>query len=331
MKETVYISSSGEFVKKDNSLLFITTKGEKKFIPVENVKEIFIFGEVDFNKRILDFLSQKEIVVSYFNYYGYYMGSFYPRQHNNSGHVLLKQALAYENNETRIEIAKQFVIGAAKNSLKIMKYYNRREKDLNNQINTVEELLTKIDEQININQLMAVEGQIKKTYYDCFSEIINNEEFSFVRRTKRPPKDYINSLISFSNTIIYNYVLSEIYKTHLDPRIGYLHSTNSRGFTLNLDIAEIFKPVIGDRTIFNVLNKNIITEDSFESDLNGILLKPEAKRKFLEQAEERVKQIIKHSTLETMVSYRRLIRMEIYKLEKHILGEKKYKPFVMDW
>lgn len=110
-------------------------------------------------------------------------------------------------------------------------------------------------EQENIEQLIAFEGQIKQTYFKAFSTIIDNPEFQFESRTRRPPKDYINTLISFSNSVLYTQVLSEIYQTHLDPRIGYLHTTNFRRFTLNLDMAEIFKLVIGDRTIFSVLNK----------------------------------------------------------------------------
>ena len=131
--------------------------------------------------------------------------------------------------------------------------------------------------------------------------------------------------------MIYTYALSEIYNTHLDPRIGYLHTTNFRRFSLNLDIAEIFKPVVGDRTIFSVINKNIITEKDFEKQMDGILLNENGKRKFIKALEERMKQTIQHSGLNKQVSYRRLMRMELYKLEKHFMAEQEYKPFVMDW
>ena len=126
-------------------------------------------------------------------------------------------------------------------------------------------------------------------------------------------------------------MLSEIYKTHLDPRIGYLHTTNFRRFTLNLDVAEIFKPIIGDRTILSLLNKGIIKPNDFEDKLEGVYLKETGRKKFLQAMEERLKQTIKHSKLNRQVSYRRLIRLELYKLEKHLIGEEEYEPFVMDW
>ncbi len=332
MKESIYIFSSGKFVRKDNTLLFLAGEKElKRFIPVERVKEILIFGEVDLNKRVLEFLSQKEIILSYFNYYGWYMGSFYPREHYNSGYMILKQSLAYENVEKRLFLAQGFIQGASKNCLKILKYYNRRGKNLQEQIEKIETLLHMLPSKTDIEQSMAIEGEIKKTYYSAFNEIINNDDFKFTKRSKRPPKDYINSLISFANSMIYNAVLSEIYKTHLDPRIGFLHSTNFRRFSLNLDVAEIFKPVIADRLIFSLLNKGVIKESSFDRDLKGILLKDSSKQKFLSSMEERMKQTIEHSTLKRKVSYRRLIRLELYKLEKDLMGEIPYKPFVMDY
>jgi len=331
MKETIYIFSNGRLKRKDNTLFFESEEGVKKYIPVENVKEMLVFGEIDINKRVLEFLSQKEIMLSYFSYYGYYMGTFYPREHYNSGYMILRQAESYSDLKKRLFIAKQFVNGAIENSLKIMKYYNRRDKDLVKEISEMEDISDKIFNSESVENLMAHEGQSKQVYYQCFNKIINNDDFKFEARTRRPPKDCINAMISFSNSMIYNYCLKEIYETHLDPRIGYLHSTNFRRFTLNLDVAEIFKPVIGDRTIFSCINKRIITEKDFEMNLNGIVMNEKGRRKFLEQLEEHSTQTIKHKKLNRNVSYRRLIRMELYKLEKHFLEEEEYNPFVMDW
>jgi len=233
MKKSIYIFSNGRLKRKDNTLFFENEEGVRKFIPIENTKEIFAFGEIDLNTKILNFLSQKEIIVHYFNYYDYYSGSFYPREHYNSGFMILKQADYYMNNEKRVFIAKKnFIEGAAKNCLKILKYYGRRGKNLDEVIKESERLLGVLDEQTSIDTSMAIEGQIKQTYYQGFNAIIENEDFKFSERSRRPPKNFINALISISNSLIYTYCLSEIYQTHLDPRIGYLHSTNFRRFTL---------------------------------------------------------------------------------------------------
>ena len=329
MKETIYIFSSGDLKRHDNSLLFVSENGEKKYLPVENTKEIMVFGEVNINKRLLNFMSEKEIILSYFNYYGYYMGSFYPREHNNSGYMILQQAKAYLNPKDRLILAKKFVEGALKNSLKVLGYYRKKGLDLEQSITTINEVLRSLENTRNIEQVMALEAQAKRSYYTCFNEIVKNEEFKFSKRSRKPPKDYINTLISFSNSLVYSIVLRDIYSTHLDPRIGYLHSTNFRRFTLNLDVAEIFKPVIGDRTIFSLVNRGKIKPNDFETALNGIFLNASGKRKFLEVFEEKLHETFHHKRLNRKVSYRELIRLELYKIEKHLMQEETYTPFVM--
>ncbi|MGH7890553.1 MAG: CRISPR-associated endonuclease Cas1, partial [Thermodesulfobacteriota bacterium] len=103
MKTRIFIFSDGELKRKDNTLFFENEKGEKKFIPIEGTQELMVFGEVSLNKRFLEFASQKEMILHFFNYYGYYVGSFYPREHLNSGYMILKQAETYLSDERRID------------------------------------------------------------------------------------------------------------------------------------------------------------------------------------------------------------------------------------
>lgn len=146
-----------------------------------------------------------------------------------------------------------------------------------------------------------------------------------------PPDNMINSLISFVNSLIYTKVLSEIYKTQLNPTISYLHEPGVRRFSLALDIAEIFKPLIGDRLIFALLNKKQITEDSFTKELNFLHLKKEASRLIMKQLDERLEKTITHKELGRKVSYQHLMRLECYKLVKHLMGEKEYEGFRIWW
>lgn len=330
MKKTIYIFNDGEIRRKDNTIFFETDE-KRNFIPIEDISDIFIFGEVSLNKKFLDYISQKEILIHFFNYYGYYSGTFYPREHLNSGYMILKQAEYYLDNEKRFTIAKSFIEGSYKNMLNVIKYYKNRGKDIEHIEKHIERLSDQIDVCNDINQLMGIEGNMREVYYKGFDEILVGSGFEFIKRTRRPPENKLNSLISFGNSMMYIIVLSEIYKTHLDARIGYLHSTNFRSFTLNLDVAEVFKPIIVDRLIFSLIGKSMITEKDFEEDLNGIVLKENARKTFVKEFEDRLGATIKHIELGRNVSYRRLIRMELYKLEKHIIGEKEYSPFISRW
>ncbi len=330
MEKSIYIFSDGDLRRKGNTLYFEGEKG-RKYVPVENVRELLIFGEVSINKKLLDFCSQQEILLHFFNYYGYYSGTFYPREHYNSGYMILRQATHYLDEEKRLALAIKFVEGATENLLKVLTYYLNRGKEVEGVIGTIKSLARGIPECRTTEELMAIEGNIRDQYYGGFDAIVEDEEFAFQKRTRRPPKNRINALISFGNSLLYTAVLSEIYKTHLDPRIGYLHTSNFRRFTLNLDVAEIFKPIIVDRVIFTLINKKMLGSKNFESRLGGIVLNEKGRQVFITEYENRLKSTLKHVRLKRNVSYRQLILLELYKLQKHFMGEKIYNPFIARW
>jgi CRISP-associated protein Cas1 len=330
MKKDIYIFKDGELKRKDNTVYF-ECDGKKKYLPIEEMNNIWIYGEITINKRFLDYISQKEICIHFFNYYGYYSGTYYPREHLNSGYVILKQAEKYLNYDDRVDIARKIITTAVKNIIVVLKYYKKKGCNLEEQVKDIEGKLELMYDTVTIEELMAIEGNIREKYYECFNPIINKQEFDFTIRSRRPPLDKINALISFGNSMMYTTVLGEIYQTQLDPRIGYLHSTNNRRFSLNLDVAEIFKPIIVDRIIFSLLNKKRITEDDFEEKMNGIILNEKGKKKFIEEYNEKLSTTIKHSKLNTTVSYKRLIRLELYKLQKYITENEEYEGFVAKW
>lgn len=330
MRKTVYMFNEGELHRKDNTIYFQTAQG-KKYLPVEDIGEICVMGEISISKKFLEFCTTNEIIIHFFNYHEYYVGSYYPREHYNSGYMILNQVQHYVDVEKRRKLAYLFIHGSAKNIVGVLSYYDNRGKSISQELERIQGLMEKLDLSMEIEQMMAIEGNIRETYYQCFDAILGEGAFSFEGRTKRPPQNKMNSLISFGNSLMYTTVLSEVYHTHLDPKIGYLHTTNNRRFTLNLDIAEIFKPILVDRVIFTLVGKKMINAKHFEKKMNGILLNEEGRKLFISQYEEKLQSTFQHRELGRHVSYRRLIRMELYKLEKHLLGEKEYQPFISRW
>lgn len=330
MKRPYYIFKSGEMKRKDNSIIMISENGEYKYIPIEDVDSIYIFGEMTLNTKLINFLMQKGIELHFFNYYGFYTGSLYPKEQLNSGMLLVNQVKYYTDKKRRLKIAKEILKAASYNIYRNIRYYNERGRDLKDDIKKISVLRDKLEYQIGISELMGIEGNIRQIYYSCFNKIVN-QEINFEKRVKRPPDNMINSLLSFINTLVYTTTLSEIYHTQLSPLISYLHEPGTRRFSLSLDISEIFKPLIGERLIFSLLNKNQITEDDFVKDLNYLYLKENARKMILQEYDARIKKTIKHRILNKDVSYRYLIRLEMYKLVKHLLGEKEYEGFKIWW
>ncbi len=330
MKQSFYLYKSGRLQRKDNTLEIVYKDNSKKVIPVERVDDIYVMTEFDFNTTLLGFLSQYGIRVHFFNYYGFYTGTYYPKEQLVSGKLLVKQVGHYTDGNKRAEIAKAFIDTASYNIHRNLNYYHSRGKNVNDSMLQIEALRKEIPKCKGVAELMGIEGNIRKVYYDSWNEIIN-QDIQFEKRVKNPPDNAINSLISYVNTLVYTRVLSEIYKTQLNPTISYLHEPSERRFSLCLDIAEIFKPIIADRLIFSMLNKKQITEKDFEKDLNFLYIKDNARKEITKQFDSKLQTTIKHRTLEREVSYEYLIRLEIYKLIKHLLGENQYEGIKMWW
>ncbi|ASB49519.1 type I-B CRISPR-associated endonuclease Cas1b [Alkalitalea saponilacus] len=334
MKRTYYLFNPGQLSRKDNTLKFtpvaetgITDK--PRYLPVEGIEELYAFGSLDANSALYNFLGKNNIPVHFFDYYENYTGSFMPRDHLLSGRMLLAQTSHYMSNTKRQVIAKNFIEGASYNILKNMKYYHNRGKDMTEIIEKIEQLRKSIHQTTAIDQLMGIEGNIRMTYYDAFNLIIN--DFSMGNRTKQPPQNEVNALISFGNMICYSQCLRAIHQTQLNPVISFLHTPGERRYSLALDLAEIFKPLLVDRVIFKVLNKKEIQEKHFDKNLNSCMLNSSGKKIFVQAFEDRLSETIKHRKLNRNVSYKHLLKLECYKLSKHLLEIEDYKPFKMWW
>ena len=330
MKQSYYIYNSGDLQRKDNTLRFTSYEGEKRDIPVERISDIYVMTEMTFNTAFINYISKYGIPVHFFNFYQFYTGSYYPRESLLAGQLLVKQVEHYTNPLRRILLAQRFVEAAADNIYRNLRYYNGRGKDVSGQMVEISTLRKDIPKAETIEELMGIEGNIRKNYYRAW-KIIINQEIDFEKRVMHPPDNMINSLISFVNSLIYSKTLSEIYQTQLNPTISYLHEPGVRRFSLCLDISEIFKPLIGDRLIFSLLNRNQITEDSFTGELNFLHLKKEASQTVVREFEAKLKTTIMHKDLNRQVSYQYLIRLEAYKLIKHLIGEKEYEGFRIWW
>jgi len=332
LKKRIYIFKSGELKRKENTLIFTDEENVKKMLPLEAIEEIAIFGEVTLNKRLLEFLNKKHVVIHFFNHYGWDIGSFYPREYLNSGFILLKQVEFYLDEEKRFTLSSLFVNGSISNILKNLKYYkNHNNIELNEEISSMENLKRSLKDAKTIDELRAIEGNSKRIYYKSFNKILENSLFEIKRRERRPPKNPMNALISFGNSLMYTTALSAVFNTNLDPRIGYLHSTNDRSFSLNLDIADIFKPVISDRVVFTLINKGMLGKKDFEKTIDYTMLKEKGRKIFIQEFENKLNTTIKLKKLNKKVSYKRLIRIECYKLYKHFTGEEEYSPFIGEW
>lgn len=321
-----YILRGGRIKREENTIYIESGEGEKKAIPVNDVQALYVLGEVDVNSKLLVFLSQHHIPMHVFNYYGYYSGTYYPRERLLSGFLLVRQVEHYLDYQKRLELAKEFVCTACDNIVANLQYYQRRGKNVGDRIKAIEDEKVQIGTVSAIAELMGVEGRIRDHYYSSFSSILR-KGFELEERVRNPPDNMINCLISFGNSVLYATVLSEIYHTQLNPTLSYLHEPGERRYSLALDISEIFKPVITDHVIFNLVNNRLIKPEHFHEELNACYLTDHGRRVFLREYDDKLRTTIRHAKLGRNVAYQRLMRLECYKLVRHLLGETRYSGF----
>ena len=186
MGSTRYIMSMGELTRKDTSLCF-RKNGRNVYLPVENTKEIYCLNEVSINTKLLDFLAQNHIIVHFFNYYGGYSGSYYPRNHYLSGKLVVKQAEKYQNE--RMEIAKAIVKGIGLNIYEVLyHYYKHDKKEVKKTIDWIkQQFLPQVENAKEIKELMAYEGEVWMRFYGDFKYFL--------------PDDFIMNKILFFSSI----------------------------------------------------------------------------------------------------------------------------------
>ena len=326
MGSTRYIMSMGELTRKDNSLCF-RKDGRNVYIPIENTREIYCLNEVSINTKLLDFLAQNHVMVHFFNYYGGYSGTFYPRDQYLSGKLVVKQAEKYSTD--RMDIAKKIVQGIGINIYEVLyHYYKHDKKEVKETLDWIRKVFLKqVMDAENVKELMAYEGEVWIRFYHDFKYFLP-EDFVMNKRVKRPPDNPMNALVSFGNTLLYTKTIAAIYQTHLDQRISFLHEPSEGRFSLSLDLSEVFKPVIVFRTIFDLVNnRKLQVEKHFEKKVNYCILNEEGRKIFIEAFENRLESVFLHPRLKRKVSYRTALKLDCYKLIKNILEEKEFVPF----
>ena len=317
MKRPVYITQMGILERRGNTLFFENENG-KKAIPINSTSEIHCFKPVTLTSGAITLLSEKNVPVHFYNKYGYYRGSYMPIEGQISGTVVIKQAAHYLDPEKRVYIASQFLEGIKTSMVAFLKS-QRADYDTISEIKVKGETPT---------ELMGVESQLWREFYGVYSTMLKHFEFN--ERNRRPPRDEVNAMISYGNSVLYTVTLSEIRKTYLHPAISFLHEPLERRYSLALDIADIFKPIIVFRVILRLVNRRQIRKEHFDRDV-GVVMNREGLRIFIEELNGELNRKVLHPRFKRKVSIRYMVRLEGYSLVRHLLGDNRYRSLRAWW
>jgi CRISPR-associated protein Cas1 len=329
-KENHHVFADGDLSRSEDTLRIDTLDGEMKHLPVESIGTLYLHGQITFNTRALGLLNEHGVPVHVFGWKDYYRGSYLPKRQHLSGNTVVEQVRAYDDHDRRLTIAQLIIQASIHNMRANLVYYDARGRPFADALDRLADLKTEAGECDDIDVLRGVEATARKTYYACFDEILR-EPFSLGKREYNPPTSETNALISFLNAMVYTACVSAIRKTALDPTVGFMHEPGDRRFTLSLDIADIYKPILADRVLFRLVNRKQVDFDDFETDLEGCLLTEDGRMTVLAEYEDTLDHTVKHPRLKRKVSYKTLIQTDVYSLKKHVLTGEPYRPTERWW
>ncbi|MEO9028783.1 MAG: type I-D CRISPR-associated endonuclease Cas1d [Ktedonobacteraceae bacterium] len=336
---------------------------QKKLVPLFKIEEVIVLGDITLTTPALTSLLEAQISITYLSKHARYLGNLSPTLTKNSL-LRLAQHTYHADLVQRHALARRFVLGKLRNMKTLLMRYQRSQPELafsapieslKHCLQTVEKMR---DEEIEVNirmetengnalgenipqlsssrmnglgSLLGSEGAGSAAYFGVFSQLIKCDwAHGFVKRTRRPPTDPVNAMLSYGYVILTSQITSILASVGFDPYIGYLHSSRYGKPALALDLLEEFRPVIVDSVVLNLLNNRQLGPGDFRQELNSFLMTDATKRLFLQKFEERMQEAVMHPVFGYKVSYRRCIELQGRLLGKYLTGEiKVYTPFAV--
>ena len=328
MKKVIYLYKSDQLLCKDYSLILKDKKDYVSYIPIEQIDTLICFGEISINKRTLSLLNKHNIVILFFNFYGQYIGRFTPKQYLD-GKILINQIHIFENETIRYHIARTMIISSLKNCLALLKYYNKKQFPLLDNIIEIESIIKECNNK-SVTELLLLEAQAKKIYFNSFDIILEKEKYHFIKRTKNPPLNEINALLSYGYSLLYANYISVIDRSRLYSQISFVHSLTKCSESLQFDLADILKPVLIDRLVLSLCRHKSLKDEYFDYKKDRCYLNKKGVKFFVEKYENYLLKTIKINN--KYYSYRNLISREVHLLSNYIANESNdYKPYIMKW
>ena len=324
---TLYLVEQGAKLSKTSERLLVEKDGKVLLeVPALKVERILIYGNIQLTTPAMVFLLERGIDTSFLSIYGRFRGRLAPKISKN---VLLRVAQFEKSNDEKFktELARRILRGKIKNTRMVLTKYasNHPEVNFTSYIVELERHIMSLERKEKVSTLLGVEGQASAVYFTAFPKMIRSD-LGFVIRSRRPPKDPVNSLLSFCYTLLTNEIDSLLCAVGFDSYIGYLHGINYGRPSLALDMVEEFRHLAERFTLF-LINNGVIKVEDFEKKDEGFYLKERARREFFTQYEKRMLKKFYYPELERNVSYREIFRHQVYKLARTIQEGGEYKPF----
>lgn len=327
----VYLATSGEniVIKQDNRILVR--------YPFHNLEDIVLFSYLGMSPKLIQKCMDYGIGVCYLTPTGRFIARL---KGESKGNILLrrKQYRIADDEDKSLEISKNIICAKIYNEKWTIERYIRQYKNridsthLKDSSKRLTNLLKQASKANNIDELRGIEGVAQVTYFSCFDEMILNqkEDFEFGIRTRRPPLNPVNAMLSYIYSILSNDMASALESVGLDSYAGFMHTDRPGRISLALDLVEEFRSPIADRFVLSLINMNQVKKDDFIYEDNGaVLMKEDVKRDIIKLWQSRKQKIITHPFLNEKIEWGLVPFLQAMLLARYLRGDLDgYPPFM---
>lgn len=317
MKNELYILKNGKLTSNSNTLFFIDNEENRHIRPINSISTIFCFGSVSLSGFFINIALKRNILVHFFSKYGTYKGSLMNQPIYN-GKLIKNQILVSEDNKLRVKYGIQIIKGMKSAFITFLK---RHSSQAWKKIANIKILSNSID------QITGCEATMWKEVYN----FLKSEFPDFTERNFHPPKDKINCVISFINSLIYSYFLSITREVEVLPELGFLHSPKYKRFSLVLDFADLFKPYFMLNIVYDIFKNKRLDNACFNEASESVYLNDLGTSIVIDYFREYLEKQFYHNQLKRKVSIRTLMKFELEKFKSSLLNESFNYVSFKDW
>ena len=334
----LYVTTPESYLNKDGENVVVSVDGKEAFrVPIHNLESIVCFGYQGASPGLMGLCAENNVGLTFLGANGYFLARV---QGKVQGNVLLrkKQYRISDNEEKSLEVARNFIIGKIVNSRSIVERASREYKDNVDQasLKSVSDSLkvkaTTLEKCSTLDELMGEEGDAARVYFSVFDQLIvsQKEDFFFKERSRRPPRDNLNALLSFLYTLLVHDVQSALESVGLDPYVGFLHQDRPGRPSLALDLMEELRPYLADRLALSLVNRKQINGKGFLGKVStGIVMDSDTRKEVITAWQKRKQEEITHPFLEEKIKIGLLPYVQALLLARYIRGDiDAYPPFM---
>ncbi|WP_008312107.1 type I-C CRISPR-associated endonuclease Cas1c [Leptolyngbya sp. PCC 6406] len=336
---TLYVQTQGAYLRLDHDTLQVEIEKQKALqMPLHHLGGITVFGNVLLSPFLIHRCAEDGRSLVWLTEYGRFKGRL---AGNTTGNVLLRRSQHEALNQAAatLDIARYVVAGKLQNTRNVLMRAAREAKaecdrsQLAQAAATHAEAIRNTEKVADLDKLRGIEGYAAKAYFGAFTAMVrqNRDVFAFTARSRRPPKDPINALLSFVYTLLVSECVAACEGVGLDPQMGYLHALRPGRPALALDLMEELRAPLGDRLVLTLINRGQLTpEDFIERPGGAIHLTKEGRATLLAAYQKRKQEEVFHTVIDAKVPLGLMSHTQARLLARHLRGDvPTYQPFIL--